>query len=81
MCGAEVGLHKRPGSMPFTFSPLSGHQYLLVATDEPLSSCGGVDDPQESDCRKMAARFVGDANGVTRTDIVDIATKSLPEPA
>jgi hypothetical protein len=67
-----------PGSVPLTFSPLSGHQYLLVATDKSLSSCDGVDDPQESGCRKMTAQFVGDANGVTRTDIVDIGTQITP---
>jgi hypothetical protein len=67
-----------PGSVPLTFSPLSGHQYLLVATDKSLSSCDGVDDPQESGCRKMTAQFVGDTNGVTRTDIVDIGTQITP---
>jgi hypothetical protein len=64
-----------PGSVPLTFTPLSGHQYLLVATDKSLPACDGTDDPQEDACRKMTVRFVGDANGFTRTDIVDIGTQ------
>jgi hypothetical protein len=59
------------GSVPITFTPQSGHQYLLVATDSALSTCDGTNDPQEAGCIKMEARFVGDANGFTRTDIVD----------
>src|SRR6185312_9678401 len=64
-----------PGSVPFTFNPLSGHQYLLVATDKSLPACDGLDDPKEDACRKMAVQFLGDANGFTRTDIVDIGTQ------
>jgi hypothetical protein len=64
-----------PGSVPFMFSPLSGHQYLLVATDKSLPACDGLDDPQEDACREMAVPFVGDVNGFTRTDIVDIGTQ------
>ena len=62
------------GSVPITFSPISGHQYRLVATESALSSCDGSNDPQESGCQKMVAQFVGDANGYTRTDIVDDGT-------
>jgi hypothetical protein len=67
-----------PGSVPLTFSPLSGHQYLLVATDKTLPACDGLDDPEDDACRKMTAQFVGDANGFTRTDIVDIGTQITP---
>jgi hypothetical protein len=67
-----------PGSVPLTFSPLSGHQYLLVATDKSLPACDGNDDPQEGACRKMVVQFIGDANGVTRTDIIDIGTQITP---
>jgi hypothetical protein len=59
------------GSVPITFNPLSGHHYLLVATDRLLSTCDGTDDPQQGGCQKMVAQFDGDANGFTRTDIVD----------
>jgi hypothetical protein len=62
------------GSVPLTFSPLSGHQYLLVATDSALPGCES-DEPDESACDKMTVRFAGDANGYTRTDIVDIGTQ------
>lgn len=62
------------GSVPLTFSPLSGHQYLLVATDSALPDCQS-DDPRESACGKMTVQFVGDANGYTRTDIVDVGTR------
>jgi hypothetical protein len=63
------------GSVPLTFSPLSGHHYLLVATDSSLSGCNGTNDPQYGACQKMTAQFDGDANGYTRTDIVDIGTQ------
>ncbi len=66
------------GSTPLTFSPISGHQYLLVATDSSLSGCDGTDDPQEGACAKMTAQFVGDASGFTRTDIVDDGTQITP---
>ncbi len=66
------------GSVPLTFSPLSGHQYLLVATDSSLPACGGIDDPQQDACRKMTVQFDGDVNGFTRTDIVDIGTQITP---
>ena len=35
------------GSVPLTFSPLSGHRYLLVATDSTLSSCDGTERPDK----------------------------------
>jgi hypothetical protein len=66
------------GSVPITFSPLSGHHYLLVATDSSLLGCGGNNDPQESACQKMRAQFVGDTNGFTRTDLVDDGTQITP---
>lgn len=65
------------GSVPITFSPISGHHYLLVATDSTLPACGS-DDPQQDACRKMAVEFDGDANGFTRTDIVDSGTQITP---
>lgn len=65
------------GSVPFTFSPASGHQYLLVATDSALPGCES-DDPGEGACRKMTVQFVGDAHGYTRTDTVDIGTQITP---
>jgi hypothetical protein len=66
------------GSVPLTFSPLSGHHYLLVATDSTLLACDGVDDPSQDACRKMMVEFDGDANGYTRTDIVDDVTQITP---
>jgi hypothetical protein len=66
------------GSVPLTFSPISGHQYLLVATDNALPTCDGANDPQDGGCIKMEARFVGDAKGYTRTDIVDDGTVITP---
>jgi len=60
--------------VPLRFSPISGHYYVLVATDSALPACG-VDDPQQDACRKMTVQFEGDANGYTRTDIVDIGTQ------
>ena len=66
------------GSVPLTFSPLAGHHYLLVATDRTLLACAGVDDPEQDACRKMVVEFDGDANGYTRTDIVDDVTQITP---
>jgi hypothetical protein len=74
----EDGSCPAAGSVPITFSPQSGHQYLLVATDSALSTCDGTNDPQEGGCIKMEAQFTGDANGVTRTDIVDDGTRITP---
>jgi hypothetical protein len=65
------------GSTPLRFSPISGHQYRLVATDTSLSGCGG-NDPQDGACQKMTVVFIGDANGYTRTDTVDIGTQITP---
>jgi hypothetical protein len=62
------------GSVPLRFSPLTGHQYLLVATDSALPGCES-EAPDESACDKMTVRFVGDANGYTRTDTVDVGTQ------
>jgi hypothetical protein len=59
-----------PGSSPYTFSPVSGHQYLLVATDRSLSGCDGTDDPQQGACAAMTVRFLGDKGGVLRIDTV-----------
>ena len=61
-------------SVPVTFSPVTGHHYLLVATDSSLPACDG-NDPQQEACRKMTAQFDGDAGGFTRTDIVAIGTR------
>jgi hypothetical protein len=66
------------GSVPITFSPQSGHLYSLVATDRLFSTCTGGDDPQDGGCQKMTAQFVGDANGFTRTDIVDDGVQITP---
>ncbi len=66
------------GSVPLTFSPLSGHHYLLVATDSALPGCDGSNDPQQGECQKMTVQFDGDANGFTRTDIVDDGTVITP---
>jgi hypothetical protein len=66
------------GSVPLTFSPVSGHQYFLVATDKSLPGCDGTDDPQQGPCRKMEVHFVGDAQGFTRTDIVGDGTQITP---
>jgi len=63
-----------PGSVPGTLSPQSGHSYELVATDSALSGCDAGNDPQEGQCQKMIVHFVGDANGYTRTDVVDGGT-------
>ncbi len=65
------------GSAPITFSPQSGHQYLLVATDSSLDACSD-DDPRESACQAMVAPFVGDTHGFTRTDIVGGRTIITP---
>jgi hypothetical protein len=65
------------GSVPIAFSPISGHHYLLVATDSTLPACGS-NDPQQDACRKMAVQFDGDANGYTRTDTVDGGTQITP---
>lgn len=65
------------GSVPFTFSPQSGHAYLLVATDSDLPGCDGA-DPQNGACQKMVVQLVGDANGYTRTDTVDGSTTITP---
>jgi hypothetical protein len=62
------------GSVPYTFSPQSGHQYRLVATDSALPGCES-DDPQDGFCQKMDVQFVGDANGCTETDIIDGPTQ------
>jgi hypothetical protein len=66
------------GSVPLTFSPISGHNYVLVAVDRTLPACDGRNDPQEGACQKMYVQFVGDANGYTRTDIIDIGTQITP---
>jgi hypothetical protein len=62
------------GSTPFRYNPVSGHSYLLVATDNALPDCDG-NDPEESACRKMTVQFQGDANGYTRTDTIDGGTQ------
>jgi hypothetical protein len=67
-----------PGSVPFTFTPVSGHHYRVVATDRTLPACGGIDNPQVGACQKMVTEFNGDASGYTRTDTVDIGTQITP---
>jgi hypothetical protein len=78
--GEQYGSEGCPasGSVPVTFSPLSGHHYLLVATESALSGCDGSNDPQNGACQKMVAQFDGDATGYTRTDIVDDGTVISP---
>jgi hypothetical protein len=67
-----------PGSVPFTFSPISSHHYRVVATDRLLPACGGIDDPHTGPCQKMTVDFNGDATGFTRTDTIDAATQITP---
>jgi hypothetical protein len=67
-----------PGSTPLIFRPQSGHQYRLVATDKALSTCDGLDNPEEGGCSKMDIQFVGDANGITETDRVDDGRQITP---
>jgi hypothetical protein len=57
------------GSVPLTFTPISGHHYRLVATDSMLPGCDG-NDPQQGQCQKMDVQFDGDAHGYTYTDTV-----------
>ena len=46
---------------PFTFTPTSGHQYLVRSVDYLAPGCSN--DPNDAGCWRSTTAFVGDANG------------------
>lgn len=49
------------GTTPWTFTPTSGHQYLVESVDFLAPGC--ANDPTIADCWRSQTTFVGDANG------------------
>jgi hypothetical protein len=67
--GDSDGFCPASGSLPFTFSPQSGHQYALYVTQN--GACGDLNpDPQDPACIDETTSFVGDANGVTEPIVI-----------
>jgi hypothetical protein len=51
-----------PGTgQPFTFTPASGHQYLVRSVDYTAPGCSN--DPSIADCWRSQTTFIGDAGG------------------
>jgi hypothetical protein len=46
---------------PWTFSPTSGHQYLIVSVDVLAPDC--PNDPTLGQCQRSEMTLTGDANG------------------
>ncbi len=67
--GDSDGFCPAAGSLPFTFSPQSGHQYALYVTQNAL--CDDLNPyPQDPLCIDASTSFVGGANGGTEPIVI-----------
>jgi hypothetical protein len=69
--GGSSGCGFNTGGTPLTFTPTSGHRYLIHVLDYQNPGCS-THDPNDGSCIVMQDGFLGDSNGLTENSGVNL---------